>query len=360
VGDSDVVATGRVAGGALLQSLDLPAVTAQREASSPGMLTEAERALLTEIVRRAWRGDGAILDGGSFLGSSLVAEAQGVAASSVFGELPRANFPAGKPIHGYELGHHPAPANPAADRHRTYGGVTYRLWETFVPILERNIAAHRELIELHIGDLTDMAWPGSPIEMAFIDVCKTPALNAHVAKEFYPALIGGGSTLIHQDFFFDRLPWIRVTMGYLADYFRWEGQVATSSVYSNVKPVPRHVAAHDPFTEATLEECLAYHDAVAHPGIDRAAQLMLALSRVQLILHKGTRDHALEELRATAVEFVDLLGTQSQAASYRPKPGSPDSGAPRFRMDRAINEVLRGVAADGARGAGRIRATKHE
>ncbi|MFL6003843.1 MAG: tetratricopeptide repeat protein [Nocardioides sp.] len=336
----------RVAGGEFLQSLDLPTAIAAEESreASPGMLTSAERAMLSEIVRRTWRGDGAIVDGGSFLGSSLVAEARGMAASSVLAELSIARFPGGKPIHGYELGYHPAPASPATERRRTYGGVEYQLGESFVPMLERTIAPHRDLIDLHVGDLMEMDWGGHPVELAFIDVCKTSDLNAHVSRVFYPALIGGASTLIHQDFFFDRLPWIRVTMGYLADYFRWEGQVASSSVFTSVKAVPKELAGYDPYTEGTLEECLAYHDVMAFPGIDRTAQLMLALSRVHLILHKGSRDHALEHLQDLAVEYVDILGAVSQAGPYQPTPGSPETMLPRYRMDRAISEVLRGDA----------------
>jgi tetratricopeptide (TPR) repeat protein len=336
----------RVAGGDFLQSLDLPTAIAAEEPGEapPGMLTSAERAMLSEIVRRTWRGDGAIVDGGSFLGSSLVAEARGMAANPGLAELSIARFPGGKPIHGYELGYHPVPANPAAERRRTYGGVEYLLGESFVPMLEKTIEPHRDLIDLHTGDLMEMDWGGHPVELAFIDVCKTSDLNAHVSRQFYPALIGGASTLIHQDFFFDRMPWIRVTMGYLADYFRWEGQVASSAVFTSVKAVPEEVAAYDPYTKTTLEECLAYHDAIAFPGIDRTAQLMLALSRVHLILHKGSRDQALEQLQDSAVEYVDILGTASQADSYKPTPGSPETMLPRYRMDRAISEVLKSDA----------------
>ena len=344
----------RVSGGPFLQELDLPAAAAAEASGDPlpGMLTTGERALLSEVVRRTWRGEGAIVDGGSFLGASLVAEARGLEANPVFADLALARFPSGKPIHGYDRGHHPAPANPAAERSRTYGAVEYVLGESFVPQLEETVAPHRDLIELHIGDLTEMSWDGSPVELAFIDVCKTPDLNAHVSRQFYPALIGGSSRLIHQDFFFDRLPWIRVTMGYLADYFRWEGQVASSAVFTTLKAVPREVAAHDPFTEATLEECLAYHDAIEFPGIDRTAQLMLALSRVHLMVHKGSGDRALEQLEDTAVEFADILGAVARAEYAEPTPGGPESMLPGYRMDRAVTEVLKRTGAGAGAGAG--------
>jgi hypothetical protein len=138
------------------------------------MLSSAERAMLSGIVRRTWRGDGAIVDGGSFLGSSLVAEAKGMEANPALADLTLARFPSGKPIHGYELGYHPAPAHPAAERRRTYDGVEYALGESFVPMLEQIITPHRDLIDLHIGDLTEMGWDGSPIELAFIDILQDP------------------------------------------------------------------------------------------------------------------------------------------------------------------------------------------
>ena len=102
-----------------------------------------------------------------------------------------ARFPDGKPIHGYELGYLPAPANKNVDRRREYAGVEYFLGDSFVPILEKTISPYRDLVSLHIGDLREESWYGSPIEIAFIDVCKTAHLNAHVSKEFYPALMGG-------------------------------------------------------------------------------------------------------------------------------------------------------------------------
>jgi hypothetical protein len=335
----------RVGGGDFVRSLDLPTAVAAGapEPVPPGMLTREERALLRETVRRTWRGEGAIVDGGSFLGSSLMAEAQGLLANPALDNHASDRFPAGKPIHGYELGVHPAPSNPEAPRRRRYGDIEYELGSSFAPLLEQNIAPHRDLIELHIGDLTEMHWDGSPIEVAFIDVCKTPELNAHVARSFYPALIEGGSTLIHQDFFYDRLPWIRVTMGYLADYVSWEGQVASSSVFRVVRRIPEDVSAYDPYTMGSLEECLTFHDAGTFPGIDRTAELMLALSRVHLMNQKGSQERALTELVQVAVDYVDILGPTSREATYRPTTGTAESMEPRYRMDLALTEVMRGA-----------------
>lgn len=319
-------------GGPFLKALDIPG-TARRfrgRTVAPGMLSMAERAMLYELARCTWRADGAIIDGGSFFGSSLAASAEGIRAGTALADATTAKFPDDRPIHAYELGYLPAPKSEAVDRRRVYGGVEYFLGDSFVPILEETVAPYRDLVSLHVGDLNKESWGGSPIEIAFIDVCKTAQLNAHVSKIFYPSLIEGSSTLINQDFFFDRLPWIKVTMGYLKDYFRWEGQVFTSSLYRNVKAVPAEVAAIDPFTEGTLEECLELHDAIEYPGIERRYEYLMALSRAYLIALKRRKDEALDALRTVATEYAGILG---------------DAGNPRgnhFRLQRAVRQISNG------------------
>lgn len=318
-----------IVGGPFLKALEVPAAARRLRAGevAPGMLSFAERALLQELVRRVWRGDGAVVDGGSFFGSSLVASAEGMLAGSALADAPGDRFPGAKPIHGYELGYLPAPKSPDVDRRRVYAGVEYFLGDSFVPILEKAIAPYQNLVALHIGDLSEESWDGSPIEIAFIDVCKTARLNAHVSKEFYPALIPGSSTLIHQDFFFDRLPWIRVTMGYLKEYFRWEGQVFSSSIYRNTTAVPADVAAIDPFFEGTYEECLELHDLVERHGIERRYEYLLSLSRAYLMALKGRKDEALDALREVETTYGDLLADNDNPRGNQ------------FRLDRAVRQI---------------------
>lgn len=319
-------------GADLLKTLDITGTAARLRESQqpPGMLSFAERAMLYQILRTTWQGNGAVIDGGSFFGSSLAASAQGMLAGPALRTVTADQFPEGKPIHGYELGHLPAPANPSVDRRREFGGVEYFLGDSFVHLLEQAVAPYRELVSLHIGDLNDFTWDGSPIEVAFIDVCKTARLNAHVSRQFYPSLIPEGSILINQDFFFDRLPWIKVSMGHLKDYFRWEGQVFTSSVYSTLKAVPPDVAAYDPFLEASYEECLALHDACNFAHLEPRFEFFLALSRAYLAALKGRKDEALDMLQALRDQYSSLLG---------------DTDHPRgnqFRWDRAQRQISNG------------------
>ena len=322
-----------VSGSAYLDRLDIPAEVARLKQGplAPGMLTLEERAMLTRIVATTWRGEGAIIDGGSFLGSSLVAEALGLQANPARDAVDWSRFPDGKPIHGYERGFHSLPRGARVSRRKVYDGIEHTLGDDLVPALEHATEPYREAIALHIGDLNDQRWGGSPIEIAFIDVCKTARLNAHVSREFLPALVPGASTLIHQDFFFDRLPWIRVTMGHLADYFRWEGQVNSSSVYTNVLAVPEDVAAYDPFLHGTFDDCLRLHDAVPFAGIDRGTELRLSLSRGLLMAHKGRHSQALDYLNSLSVEYSDVLAGRDTG---------PDA---QRRLDRSITQVATGA-----------------
>lgn len=325
--------------GRLPERLGVPALAARRPADdeSASMLSAAERSMLTALVRDTWRGAGVIVDAGSFLGSSLIAEADGLETHA--GAADTGHFPAGRALHGFERGHLAAPPQGAGPLTHRYGDIEIVLGESFVPQLEANLGRHRDRIALHLGDLTEERWDGSPIEIAFIDVCKTAELNAHVSREFYPALVAG-ATLIHQDFFFDQLPWLRVTMGQLAEHVTWEGQVATSSLYRVHTPIPASLVAHDPFLDGSLEECLRLHDAVAFDGIDRATELMLALSRVELVLVKGTAGEALDLLRDAAIEYADVVGPISRVDSHRPAYGAPETMTPRYRLDRVISRVL--------------------
>lgn len=321
-----------IVGSPFMQDLKLPDVKLTKaQSTAPGMLSYQERSILHVLASQHYRGDGAIIDGGSFFGSSLVASASGLEANPNLENMDLARFPGGKAIHGYELGFLPAPKSDKIDKNRVFSGIPYVLGDNFVHILEETIKAHTQNIDLHIGDLNDEVWPGDPIEICFIDVCKTMRLNAHVSKQFYPSMIGGNSILINQDFFFDRLPWIKVTMGYLKDYYRWEGQVHTSSVYTSIKDVPQDVADMDPFLEGTYEECLAFHDATEFPKIDRKSQYFMALSRGYLMALKDRKSDALEHLRATSDTFEDILNDTEENARGN-----------QFRMDRAVRQITNG------------------
>lgn len=298
---------------------------------TPGMVSVAERKLLYSLASNNFKQKGYIVDAGSFMGASVVSLAQGLLSNSDYSKNETSNILDNKPISSYELGFLPKPAN-GSDRVWECDSLTYKFGESFVPILEKSISPFQSLIELNIGDFNEFSWPDNPIEICFIDVCKTQDLNKHVSAEFMPKLIGGESFFINQDFFFDRLPWIKVTMGYLEEYFDWYGQVFSSSIYKCKKPIPKDVAEYDPFTEASLDECLRLHDNHPKVHLTDAHKLRMCLSRSYLIAMKGSKEDALEYLKVVESDYEHMMDENT----------SIDRND-RFRFNRAVRQIKSGI-----------------
>jgi hypothetical protein len=201
---------------------------------TPGMISASERKMLYFLAIQNYSARGAVIDAGSFMGSSVVSLAQGLRNNPNLKQLMSSFDCNSKPISSYELGYLPKPAN-GSDFVRKFGDVEYRFGDSFLSILKESIAPFEEMIELNVGDFCDFDRPDTPIELCFVDLCKTAKLNKHVSAHFLPNLTEGTAFFVNQDFFFDRLPWIKVTTGYLHEYFEWYGQVFTSSIYKSVR-----------------------------------------------------------------------------------------------------------------------------
>jgi len=172
-----------------------------------GMIGPEERRALHWIARE-WTGDGAIVDAGSYLGASAFCLAAGVAASG-----RRARGPV---IHAYDRfradDEYVAEAITRAARPTARG-------DSYLDLFHAQTARHAELIRAIPGDFLEARWTGGDIDVLFVDIAKTPELNAHLVGEFFPALVPGRSLLVQQDWYHCWHPHIHVTMEYLADEF---------------------------------------------------------------------------------------------------------------------------------------------
>ena len=179
-------------------------------------------------------------------------------------------------------------------------------------MLEKAVAPYPDLVQLHIGDVTEESWSAdAPIEVAFIDVCRSKNLNAHVAKEFLPALIPGGSTLIYREFFCDRLSLAQGDDGPpegLLQLGRPGPGRARSTAPS--RQVPADVAAYDPFhggerttsaspctTRSSSRASTAGYEVRMRPVAGRHADAAQGAQRRRA-------GHPVEELEA---EYADVL-----------------------------------------------------
>ena len=169
------------------------------------MLTSFEISLLYALARNHVSGFGEIADLGPLLGIGTNAMARGLSDNQ---------NPAVRDvrIYSYDLflfegmGHF----LPATDQNGT-GSVFHRYLEINHDYFERVVPVP--------GDFMKMRWIGRPIEVLFIDLAKSWALNAKVLREFFPYLIPGRSIVVQQDYVHVGEPWIALTMERLAEYF---------------------------------------------------------------------------------------------------------------------------------------------
>jgi hypothetical protein len=193
--------------------------------AAPTMLSVEERQLLYVLARDYARGEGALVDAGCFLGGSTKALAAGYAGNR------RARR--GPPIHTYDL----FALDPSfvRDYPELVGDVD---GDSTRPKFDAVVGPLLTHVEVHEGDICGERWTGGPIEILFIDVCKSWAINDHVLHEFFPALVPGRSVVIQQDLIHEWLPYLTITMGLLRDSFELVATVPwCSAVYLLTRPI---------------------------------------------------------------------------------------------------------------------------
>jgi hypothetical protein len=174
-----------------------------------GMLGLEERKLLYHLARDIYTGEGAVVDLGSFCGASTCCLAAGIRENSRAG---------GQLVHTYDsfLASEPY----LIDFIRNQFGEELEIGQSFASVFHRSTTQFADLIAVHAGDLLTQSWPKStPIEILFIDIAKTLALSGKVLSEFFPRLIPGKSTVVHQDFFHPTTFYLPVVMEYLSQHF---------------------------------------------------------------------------------------------------------------------------------------------
>lgn len=267
----------------------------------PAMITAQERNALYQLATQ-YTGAGAIIDAGCFLGASTVALATGVRDSG----LGR-NANTQKVIHSYDIGTLPERKNPKAAKTKLYGDFEYTFGNSFVPELKRNIEDYSDLVQLHIGDILTKQWSGDPIEICFLDICKTVSIDAHTAEMFFSSFIPGKTILIQQDYFFHRLPWIKTTLGALAEHFQWEGRVAHSSIYRCITTPGATTLNHKLFEQSDVDTLLKLHQAPEPALLDERARLKLKISEMYLLALKEQKTRALQGLKDITQQFQDEI-----------------------------------------------------
>jgi hypothetical protein len=268
----------------------------------PSIISAAEQSFLFRLAKYYFRGEGVIVDAGVFMGASTKAFVAGLRQRA---DAHCLRSRRAKPIQSYDLG---VCNEDMANRINQRYGSHLKSGDCFLPYLQKNVRGSADLAILNQGDICQYTL-SEPCEILFLDVCKTREINWHTVKTFYTRLIPGKSLLIHQDFIHPWLPWIHVTMGWLADYFEFIGtSLFGSAVWLNSRQIVD--PGEDPFLagdSAALERLFNRATSVIK---DSAQRGFLDLAHVQLLFLTGRKDEA----RTTFNTFVrerDWLCSQS-------------------------------------------------
>ncbi len=187
------------------QALCLPEALIQMRS----MLSHEEKQYLAWLAAERFEGWGAIVDLGSWLGSSSAALAEGLKRRG-----------RGGVIHTFDTFRwEPSYMEPLAREHLEEG-------EDFLPLFEREVGEYACWIEVQRQDLRTFAWEPAPIEILFVDVAGGWELINVILGGFGPHLIPGRSRVVLQDFRYPGAHWLPLIFDGRPDLWREVESVA--------------------------------------------------------------------------------------------------------------------------------------
>jgi hypothetical protein len=278
-----------------------------------GMTSRQEQQWLRRYAARNYRGAGAIVDLGCFLGATTIALAEGLALNR---QAKR------KQIHAYDLfiwneGYEKWSRGTEVEGLFTPGS-------TSMPEFLRRTQKWRDYIVIHQGDLRQARWEHGPIEFLFIDVMKSADLATAIGSSFFPHLMPAKSYVAHQDFAHCFTPWIHFLTFRLRDYFSFVADLPQSSLFRLEKKIEPHVLARDlspaVVTSAEIEAVFDYSMSLV--GDDKKANVVGAKAMAYVARGEFTRAHEIvmesrygPKSRANEFNKVKTLIEQKLAAS---------------------------------------------
>jgi SAM-dependent methyltransferase len=235
--------------------------------SVPTMLVPDELRLLHHLAEDYYSGMGVIVDGGSFLGGSTVALADGLRRNP-----QRWRRREERVIHSFDRFEVEEWTRGLYFPHTTMPGASFR--EQF----DGHIAPWADLVEVHAGDILAHTWNGGAIEILFIDLAKHWKVCDWVTWQFFPHLIPGRSIVVQQDYLYHHwVGWLHVTMEFYADYFEYVCDTEVNSVvFLNTKEIPQSVLRRHTVESLTFSEKMELMDRAANRFHGRKRDLILS------------------------------------------------------------------------------------
>ena len=259
-----------------------------------GMVGPEERACYYWLGRNWLSGKGCIVDAGCFVGASTFCFAAGAADGG------RRSFDGGKLVHAFDY-------FKVVDKYvgeaisRDFRPIAEG--QSYLDIFQAQTAPYADMIATYGGDFLTHRWNGDPIEILFIDIAKTAALNAHACGEFLRHLIPGRSVIVQQDYYHCWHPYIHISMEYLTDELELVDDHIPhqSAMWRLVKPVPKEKIQRLAANDLTKLERMALLDrliAKASPTI----RPMIKVVRIWQMCLDGDNDQACREIERLKVD----------------------------------------------------------
>jgi hypothetical protein len=276
---------------------------------APSMITRDEFLYLHWLARCRFTGQGEIVDGGPLLGGSTVALSTGLRLNPVVANTR-------KRIHSFDLFVY------TTGMKRLFHGAEPKEGADLLPQFRRYTEGVREHVRVYPGDILQMSWTGQPIEILFIDVAKTWAIQLHLLREFFTHLIPGVSTVVQQDYFFYHCHWIHLVMEHLSPYFRVAHMPAGPTLgFELTHPIPPDLLRLDYRRIFGRDEAVALMDRSLH-RFTGEPRLVATTAKIALLLEhddiEAARQVASEIRRSpdfTARVDIDLAKAEKLIAA---------------------------------------------
>ncbi len=266
----------------------------------PSMMSMVEKRVLFNLARKHYSGEGVIIDAGIFLGGSTVCFGEGIRANAHARAIKRAWD---KPVIAFEKAIIGNRMPEFFDRNNVTGmGAP---GESFADALRENIAAVADLVDLRIGDIMETArGVDHPVEILFLDVLKLPDISKFMIRQFFTRLIPGVSIVVHQDYFYELLPYIMTDQEFFRDYFTFIGEACSTALFLCTKAIPLEAIEQlEAGLSADEQERLV--SIALQRSTDPARRFMVALAKTRLINQLQGEDAAYDYLCHVRREFPE-------------------------------------------------------
>jgi hypothetical protein len=247
------------------------------------MTSRQEQQWLRTYAARNYRGNGAIVDLGCFLGATTIALAEGLTLNRTTTKS--------KQIHVYDLftwneGYEKWSKGTELEGVFSPGG-------TFLPEFLKRTQKWRYCIVVHEENLRRAHWEHGPIEFLFIDAMKSPEVATAIASEFFPHLVPAKSYVAHQDFPHCFTPWVHFLTFRLRDHFSFIADLPQSSLFRLEREIEPEILASDlsPTALSHAEIEAAFDYSMSLVSDDKKANVIAAKAMAYAARKEFTRAH---------------------------------------------------------------------